>query len=194
VKTPVGQVAELVTKGTTPTSVGLTYSDGGIPFLRVKDLQDGATVVDSETLFISSETDKELARSRIRAGDVLLSIAGTIGRVALVPDGAPDMNCNQAVAIVRTNGAVRPRFLRAALESQVVQSQIIKSTVTGTISNLSLAQVRALKISVPAPTEQTQYEAVDETYRAALRRDSAHLTQLDALFAALQHRAFAGAP
>jgi len=191
-KTSIGEVADFVTKGTTPTSVGLSYTEQGVPFIRVQDLDDGVVRVDSDTLFISRATDQELARSRIHAGDVLVSIAGTIGRVALVPDDGPDMNCNQAVAIVRGGAAVRPRFLRAALESHSVQSQIRKSTVTGTISNLSLAQVRALSVRVPPLADQIRFERIDEAHRAALRRNAAHLTMLNALFSSLEHRAFAG--
>lgn len=191
-ETSVGEVADLVTKGTTPTSVGLSYAEDGVPFIRVTDLDDGVVAVSSETLSISQATDQELARSRIHAGDVLISIAGTIGRVALVPDDAPDMNCNQAVAIVRPGATVRPRFFRAVLESDSVASQMKQSTVTGTIANLSLAQVRALRIRVPPLAEQTQFEVIDGVHRASLRRDTAHLAVLNTLFSSLQQGAFSG--
>jgi type I restriction enzyme S subunit len=183
----VGAITTVVTKGTTPTSIGLGYADEGVPFLRAMDLDGGDVHVGPETLHITQDTHSEMARSSIQAGDVLLSIAGTIGRVAMVPDDAPEMNCNQAVAIVRPGERVRSRFLRAALQAGAVQRQIVSATVTGTISNLSLAQVRALSVPVPPLAAQAEFEVVDTAYRQALLRNADHLSGLTALLASLRH-------
>ena len=96
----IGSIAKIVTKGTTPTSIGYNFSEEGIPFLRVNNIQSGNLNID-DILFIDQDTDNALKRSRIQPKDVLLSIAGTIGRTAVVPTNAPVMNCNQAVAIIR---------------------------------------------------------------------------------------------
>lgn len=185
---PVGAVAALVTKGTTPTSVGLGYAGEGVPFLRAMDLGDGEIAVGPETLRVSAQTHSALRRSRIQGGDVLLSIAGTIGRVATVPINAPEMNCNQAVAIVRPAEGIRPTFLRAALQSSTVKRQIVRATVTGTISNLSLAQVRGITIRVPPLGKQAEFETMDAAYRQALGRNAQHLSGLTAIFDSLRHR------
>ena len=188
----VGAVTSLVTKGTTPTSVGFPYVEEGIRFLRAQDLVGGTVMPRDDALFISPTADETLRRSRIAPGDVLLSIAGTIGRVAVVPDNAGTMNCNQAVAILRCTDALRPRFLRAALALASVRRQISSAAVTATIANLSLGQIRGLRIPLPQPSVQRMFESRSNAVERQVERSIRHLRHLEALSASLEYRAFAG--
>jgi type I restriction enzyme S subunit len=123
-----------------------------------------------------------LKRSQIRPGDVLVSIAGSVGRSAVVPDKVPELNCNQAVAIVRTqtNSVYQP-YLRYWLESWDAQSQMRGATVTGTISNLSLTQLGNLKLPLPPIAEQRRIAAILDKAEELreLRRQA--LRELDAI-------------
>src|SRR5882762_6410748 len=110
-------MASLITKGTTPKTLGLAHAASGIPFLRAENIRDLTVVPIDEPLYIDKRVDEALRRSRIRPNDVLISIAGTIGRVGVVPGSAPPMNCNQAVAIVRLEPALIPRYLAHWLTS-----------------------------------------------------------------------------
>jgi len=153
-------LTSLITKGTTPSTLGLNFADAGVPFLRAQNLRDGRVDVDADPLFIPPETHKALARSRIVAGDILLSIAGTIGRAALVDDRWPELNCNQAVAIIRPTEKVDPKYLLHWLNSQGAVGQITKSEVTATISNLSLTQIGNLVVALPSLSEQRRIAAI----------------------------------
>jgi len=86
-----GQLAEVcltITKGTTPTTLGMNYSDSGVPFIRVNNFPTGVLRLNDDILFVSEATHRMLSRSVIRPRDVLLSIAGTIGESAKrVTDG-----------------------------------------------------------------------------------------------------------
>jgi type I restriction enzyme, S subunit len=155
----IDSIAHTVTKGTTPTSIGYEFSSRGIPFLRVNNIQGGDLDVD-DILFIDSVTDEALKRSRIRPKDVLLSIAGTIGKTAVVPDNAPQMNCNQAVAIIRLKENALPKYLSYWLNTNDAFRQISGSKVTGTISNLSLGCIKNLEIPLPPLEEQRRIAAI----------------------------------
>src|SRR5262249_12973642 len=149
--TRLAELCEVITKGTTPTTLGHDFTDSGIPFLRVQNIGGGSVTIDRDTLFIDEGTHRILERSHICPGDVLVlvSMAGTIGRRGVVPDTAPPLNCNQAVAIVRTKEDVYRPFLRHWLESKGAQAQMGGATVTGTISNLSLSQLGGLRVPLP---------------------------------------------
>ena len=56
----------------------------GIPLIRVQDMERGNVSL-CGLRNISEEIDSEFKRSRVREGDLIISIVGTIGRVALVP-------------------------------------------------------------------------------------------------------------
>lgn len=174
-------LAELITKGTTPTTLGFDFTDKGIGFLRVQNIEGGRVLFDQETLHIDEKTHHVLKRSQIKPGDVLVSIAGSIGRSAVVPENAPELNCNQAVAIVRTKNDVLKAYLRHWLESSDAQSQMRGATVTGTISNLSLTQLGSLKLPLPPIAEQKRIAAILDKAEElrGLRRQA--LGELDAL-------------
>ena len=149
-RTELRDLTRLITKGTTPSSLGLPMASVGIPFLRAQNLVSGTVTHGGDgDLFVGPEVHRALRRSVIQGNDVLVSIAGTIGRSALVPVEVAEMNCNQAVALVRLREPNLGRWIQCWLETRDAQSQIGSSSVTGTISNLSLAQLGGLR--VPAP-------------------------------------------
>jgi type I restriction enzyme S subunit len=180
-RTRLANLCEVITKGTTPTTLGFNFVDDGVFFLRVQNIEDGRVFYDRDPLYIDEQTHRALGRSQIKPGDILVSIAGTIGRTAVVPENAPALNCNQAVAIVRTNGQISRYFLRHWLESPDAQAQMRGATVTGTISNLSLTQIGTLQIPLPPLTEQRRL-AVILDHAEALRAKRRHaLAKLDTL-------------
>jgi type I restriction enzyme, S subunit len=175
----------VITKGTTPTTLGFEFSDRGIGFLRVQNIEGGSVNYEKDILLIDERTHQALARSQIQPGDVLVSIAGTIGRTGVVPEDAPALNCNQAIAILRTNGSVFRPFLRHWLESADAQRQMLGATVTGTISNLSLTQIGNLRIPLPPLPEQCRIAEVLDLADVLRAKRQAALAQLDFLAQAI---------
>lgn len=168
-RTSLGDLAELVTKGTTPTTIDRDYVANGVPFLRAEDVLDAEVDFASCATFIDESTHDALARSKIRPDDVLLTIAGTVGRAGLVPAGAVEANCNQAVAILRFAEPARAEFIAAWLQSHDAQAQLRGGQVTGTISNLSLGTIKA--VQVPLLTEAAM-AAMSRQYRTFARARS----------------------
>ena len=185
VTTRLSNLCKVITKGTTPTSIGYSFSDRGIVFLRVQNINGGKVNYDQQTLFIDELTHKTLSRSQIFAGDILVSIAGTIGRAGIVPDNAPPLNCNQAVAIVRANEDIFRPYLRHWLESNDAQSQMIGATVTGTISNLSLTQIGNLQVPLPPLEEQRRIAEILDRAQSLISKRREAIGQLDTLTQAI---------
>jgi len=112
-----GEIALTVTKGTTPTSYGHSFTDSGIGFIKVENLRDGRIDRESIRSFIAEATHQAQARSILQEGDILFSIAGTIGRTAIVHRDDLPANTNQALAIIRgTSRVVIPEYLVIALQ------------------------------------------------------------------------------
>lgn len=150
-------VVDLVTKGTTPKTYGHSFTTSGVPFLRAEDIKDSIEI-ENIVHHISKDTHDFLKRSKTKSGDVLLTIAGTIGRTAVVTEAMPEMNMNQAVAIVRPKKELDPYFLSLFFRSDVSQNQIIEGTVGMAIPNFSLTMIKNLEI--PLPPLETQEEIV----------------------------------
>lgn len=178
---PLKNLCDLITKGTTPTSIGFEFADSGVGFLRVQNISGGSVNFEEETLFIDEQVHQSLRRSQITPGDVLLTIAGSIGRTGVVPEHAPPLNCNQAIAILRPSEKIHRPFLRHWLECEDTQKQMRGVTVTGTIQNLSLTQIGELRISpIPIPEQRRIAAILDQAdaIRAKRREAMSHLDSL----------------
>ena len=98
------QVSAFITKGTTPKAHKLhseRVKEAPVPFIKVYNLTfDGTLDFSVKPTFISSNThSRELARSIVIPGDVLMNIVGPpLGKVSVVPKEFPEWNINQAVA------------------------------------------------------------------------------------------------
>jgi len=146
-----GDHCELITKGTTPTSIGKNFTTSGINFLKAESISMiGIPLVD-KTAFIDCETHRLLKRSQLKDGDILLSIAGVLGRVGIVNCEALPANTNQALAIIRLGdqSVWDRKFLFYFLRSRAILKQIIDVNVAAAQSNISLQNVHDLIIGTP---------------------------------------------
>lgn len=100
-KRRLGELSSVITKGTTPTTYGYRYTSRGIPFFRIENITKAGQIdlYGSGILYVDEDAHSFMQRSQLKEGDLVVSIAGTIGRIAVVlPEHVPG-NCNQAVAI-----------------------------------------------------------------------------------------------
>ena len=110
-----GEHSERITKGTTPTTLGRPYTSSGVRFLRVENIADSGSI-SGEPRFIDEDTHHRLSRSVLRDKDLVFSIAGALGRSALIASDILPANVNQALAIVRLGdrSGLLPEFLSLA--------------------------------------------------------------------------------
>jgi Restriction endonuclease S subunits len=149
----VGDISVKVTKGTTPA--GAQFIDQGINFIKVESITDDGRIDLNRVAHIDDATNTTLSRSILKQNDVLFTIAGTIGRVAFVPEKILPANTNQAVAIVRPNlEVVVPRFLYYSLNDKSRAKQIYARVVQSVQANFSLGELSSLKVLLPPFHEQ----------------------------------------
>jgi type I restriction enzyme S subunit len=151
----IGAVSSRVTKGTTPTTLGMAFVDAGVRFLKVESISKDLTILPSKCAYIDESTDRLLSRSRLRGGDVVVAIAGAIGRPAVIAEWLLPANTNQAVAIIspRTDQC-RSEWLAYILSSPVCQRTMADSSVQSAQANLSLANLGRTLIPLPTIDEQ----------------------------------------
>lgn len=177
--------SERVTKGTTPTTLGFSYTEGGIRFVKAESLRN-RRIDHGLCAAIGEDAHEALSRSRLQADDVLITIAGTLGRVArVVPEDVP-ANTNQAVAIIRSNGLFDAEFLTRFL-AYAAEKELVSPGARGTgLQNLNLAQVSALSSPVPPMAEQRRIVAKLNALTTRLDRARAELNRVPVLAASLR--------
>jgi len=179
-----------LTAATRPICYGVLkpgpFCEGGVPLVRIKDLVDGE--IGAELHLISPQLDDEFRRSRLQGGEVLLSIQGTIGRVALCPPELAGANISRTIALIAPDDRVHRRYLAEWLRSLRGRFE----TSGSTRDSLNIGTIRKMMVPAPPPSLQQEFvegvASLEETRAVHCRA----LSQLDTLSASLQQRAFRG--
>ena len=151
-----GNLCDCVTKGTTPTTLGKDFTDTGINFIKGESINADHSF--NKTLFahIDDETDELLKRSRIYVNDIVFTIAGTLGKFALVDSSVIPANTNQAVAIIRTS-KIMPAMLYSYFIGEWQVEFYKRNTQQAVQANLSLGTIKDLPILLPDSKGQDHY-------------------------------------
>ena len=150
------EIADRITKGSTPTTYGYKYQDAGINFIKVENITNGKIDLTSIKTFISEEANEFQKRSKLEEDDILFSIAGTIGETCIVKNEHLPANTNQALAIIRNfKKILLPEYLLYQLRSFVALIVKLKAR-GGAMNNVSLGDLKDLEILIPSKEEQQQ--------------------------------------
>lgn len=165
----------------------------GYKYLRVSDLQK-EDLRRSDLKNLTSDSYSANSRYTVNDGDVVISIAGTIGATRYIDAELNGVNLteNAAKIVIQDRGHVDPVYLSWALQLEAAQSQIRASTGQVTIGKLALFRIEQLEIDVPNIETQRDIRRVLEEQQKNRRTASLALANIDLLFSSLQHRAFSG--
>ncbi|MBR2304602.1 MAG: restriction endonuclease subunit S, partial [Ruminococcus sp.] len=183
-----GVISSLVTKGTTPRGGNVSYLDSGIGFLRAENVA-GMDVLDTSKMnYIDEETHNGfLKRSILYENDLLITIAGTLGRTAIVRKHNLPLNANQAVSIIRlvNTNEFDLMYLICALNSPLIQKMLTEQKKITAIPNLTLEIISDCFIPIPPAEEQHRIVAKIEELLPYIERygkAEEHLTALNTTF------------
>jgi type I restriction enzyme S subunit len=181
---PLGSKLDFVTSGSRGWAE--CYRNSGSRFLRIQNVKRDELDL-SDIAFVDAPATAEALRTRVRSGDVLLSITADLGRTAVVPSDIGEAYINQHLAILRSS-KLEARFLSAALANPAGQAEIFKKNREGVKAGLNFDDLRSIRIpDVPLSIQRTfaarmaELDKLKSSYRA-------HLSKLDALFTSLEHR------
>ena len=178
-----GDLCSLITKGTTPTSLGFDFTEQGVAFIKIESLTGNGEILPSLVSHISEDCNNALKRSQLEEFDILYSIAGALGRVAIVPKTILPANTNQALAIIRLKekeiGFIH--FLKYYLKSKTILSAILSLKVGVAQQNLSLTQIRDFPIPVPPLSTQSRIVSELDLLQSLIDKQKAQLKELDTL-------------
>ena len=132
------------------------FGQGEYAFIRAADMDDGRVLFDSAQRI----NDQALARIRTgvgQGGDVLFSHKGTVGKLALVPLGAPPFVCSPQTTFWRTLDEERlhRRYLYYFMRSSAFTDQwMARSNETDMAAYVSLTAQRQFNVALPEIVEQ----------------------------------------
>lgn len=148
----------------------------------------------AERRFITPLKYEELRRYKVFPDDVIITIMGTTGRSAVVPDDIPEAITTKHLATITCNKKlIHPEVLSFAIHSDPLIIRQIKSFNKGAIMNgLNLGIIRKLEINLPPMEDQLRFVRMLRKARAIEANSQTSEGSGEDLFQSLSQRAFRG--
>jgi type I restriction enzyme S subunit len=164
--------------------------DDGIPYVRPSEIKDSRIEV-CKLRKTSSEIARKYQKSVLRAGDILLTIVGTIGEVAIVPPELEGANITQSSCRIRIDSrSANPVYVYHYLKSKRVRRQIERDRLGVAVERLNLHHVRDMEILLLPREVQERFAAEVISLESVAFSWSALANRTSALSGSLQHSFF----
>ena len=191
-------ISTIISKGTTPKGGKSVYKNVGVNFLRVENIGDAGVISHDNMMCISEELHNSfLKRSILKEKDVLVSIAGTLGKTAIVKKFDLPMNTNQAISFIRLfHRFINEVYIKYVIDDPVINGLLLKKTKVTSIPNLTLEIIGDCPIPLPPLAEQQRIVERIESLFAKLDEGKENLQNVldgfETRKAAILHKAFTG--
>jgi len=143
-----------------PNGVGFAGEVTDHAYLRVIDMVDG-TFNNAALEYVPEHVWPSISRYTVKAGEIVVSIVGTIGRIAVVPPWAAGANLTENAAIIDIlDDELDGRWLAAWLRSDEGQKEIQRVTVGTSQGKLALSRIPLIEVpDVPRGTQESLAQA-----------------------------------
>jgi type I restriction enzyme, S subunit len=131
----------------------------GVPIIRVSDVRNGQ-ISTTKPLRVLHDIEAQYSRTRLSGGELLITVVGTVGETAIVPQSLAGWNVARAIAVLPVRSDVGAYWVQLALQSPLVRSRIDSRLNTTVQATLNLGDVGKLPILLPPKPEREGIEAL----------------------------------
>jgi len=126
-------------------------------YITVSDM--GEKYVCSDNLqYISEHTEKQISRYKVKGGDIIISVAGTLGKLNIITSDLGGVNLTENCDRFTNFRGVGSEYLYYVLSSDLIQSQIESSKTKNGQPKLALERIR--NFTIPVPHQEIQEQLV----------------------------------
>ena len=159
------------------------YVESGIRIIRIANVQKGF-IEDSTPVFYPNN-EKEIEKYRLESGDLLMSLTGNVGRVAILTDEFLPAALNQRVACLRMKSdRVSKGYLYHILNSNYFENQCIQAAKGVAQKNMSTEWLKEYEIPLFPKSKQTEIVSILDSVSSVIAMRQQQLSALDDLIKA----------
>ncbi|GAA6131873.1 restriction endonuclease subunit S [Halopseudomonas sabulinigri] len=164
--------------------LGTEPKQGGVPTLRCSDVKPG--YIDLRGVRrVAHDIEQQYVRTRLRGGEVLINIRGTLGGVAVADKRLAGYNVAREVAVVPLNPELSAQYLSIAMQSSYFWQRINEQLRGIAYKGLNLGALRLFPIPTPPVAEQHRIVAKVDQLMALCDQLKAQISQAQQLHADL---------
>lgn len=131
----------------------------GVPIIRVNNFRDGRIEL-ADLMRIDPAIEGKYGRTRLKGGEVLLTLVGSVGQVAVAPKTVRGFNVARAVAVIHPEDCIEPEWIALCLRSPLSQHLLGSRANTTVQTTINLKDLRALPIPLPPASERREVASV----------------------------------
>jgi type I restriction enzyme S subunit len=125
------------------------FTNSGVPFLNSTNFTNDR-IDTSELNYVSVEKATKITKGKVRAGDIVMTTRGSIGKVALYPKQLPEGLINAQMLIIRADGErLNPRFLFHVLRSPIFQKKLYNFSSGSAQPQIPIRDLKHVPIMAP---------------------------------------------
>ena len=166
--------------------------DGSEVFITIKNVKNNKITL-KEIQFVNAPDDKEAKRTKVQAGDLLISITADLGRTGVVSNEIAKQGAyiNQHLSLIRLDvSKINPHFVSYYLETEAGKRQFASKNQSAVKAGLSFESIKSLKMFVPPMELQRDYVLFTEQADKSKAVIEKSLKELETLQASLMQKYF----
>lgn len=168
------------------------FTDEGEYFITIKNVKNCKTTLD-DVQHIAPPDNAEAKRTKVQAGDLLISITADLGRTGVVTQEIAEHGAyiNQHLTCIRLNqSVVLPLYVAYYMESDAGKKQFQLKNQTGVKAGLNFNSINTLKVMVPPLEKQRSFVSFVEQVEKTKSSIQKNLKKIEILKKALVQRYF----
>lgn len=185
----IGESTDFITSGS--RGWAQYYTSKGDLFLRINNVGYNEIKL-NDLAYVASPNNTESKRTKVKVGDILMSITADLGRTCVIPSDFPTAYINQHLSIIRLKPEYEPNFVSQVLVSDFGKNQLIKLTKGGVKSGLNFEDVKSLRFINPPIEMQNKFSEVLLLVREQVNVIKENVLKKNCLFNSLLQKAFKG--
>ncbi|MDD4644160.1 MAG: restriction endonuclease subunit S [Bacilli bacterium] len=130
-----------------------------IPIIRVNNIKNGYIKID-DVLKVEPSIEDKYKKTRLKGGELLITVVGSVGECAIVPDSLKGWNVARAVSVAKIKSEYDTRFIKYAFKTEDIIFQMYGNTNDTVQPTLNLSSLKTLKFNIPDFPEQTAIASV----------------------------------
>lgn len=167
-------------------------TDSGVPVWNMDNIDSSGRMVAPYRMWISKEKYRQLRAYAVKDGDVIISRAGTVGKMCVAETGCDASIISTNLIRVRFGSGLLPTYFVSLMTYCKGRVGRLKTGPDGAFTHMSTGILDKLAFPYPPLDLQQRFAAFVERIEKQRDRHREQLAEFDALFLSLQHRAFRG--
>jgi len=184
---PCQDLCEMITVGVVVKPAS-HYVEKGVPAFRSFNVREDRLAANDLVYFSATANDTTLAKSKLRAGDVLVVRTGYPGTSCVVSKEYDGANCIDLVIVRPKAGVIRSGFLSRYFNAPAGKSQAVAAKHGLAQQHLNVSAVKRTLVPVPSLEEQDEIDSALATVQRKIALITAKKDTLTALFRTLLHQ------